>query len=114
MHRVAFIGDSVTEGLGVQEDDTFVRANEAHFIVAVLPDFVDSALTEYPFPEYDATIRFLDEAGIRSVGFLRELSEWDVENLAEIALDHWHPDVRGHHLIAEALTQEIQPAMGLP
>jgi hypothetical protein len=119
--RVAFAGDSVTLGLTVGAQETFVRqfeieANKVRgmletggigFQVIVLPVFPGSSIDEYPIRQmHEEPGEFFAENGIRYLDLLEAFSR-EEQALGEFSIDIWHPNPKGHRFIARQSVASI-------
>jgi lysophospholipase L1-like esterase len=83
-----------------------LRQRGIPLLVALVPIFEDFDAS----PTRDLHVRideFLDSEGIARVDLL-PVFEQSGEKAGDISLDFWHPDARGHELIAEALSPRLE------
>lgn len=98
----------------IEEMKAKIHQNDAQFVVAVLPHFLDAPVSDkYPFNEHQKTLQYLRDNEIRFVDLLSEIRNAGVNNLADVALDRWHPNPEGHHIIAEILVGRLYPELEL-
>lgn len=92
----------------IEEMKTRVHKIGAKFTVAILPHFWDAPIgDEYPFPEHQKILQYLNDSGIPHIDLLAGMKNSGVTNLSAVALDGWHPDSKGHRIIAEILADEL-------
>lgn len=93
----------------ILEMRNILRLKQMAFLVVIIPifDFAEQGFIRYPYTKiHDGIKDALKENGIRVFDLLGVFKE-RIKNPSDFAYDVWHPNKKGHQLIAQVLLEPI-------